>query len=255
MKKVYWNGRFLDETEACLPLSDPAVMYGLGAFTTVKVFEGVPEYLDLHLERLASHCAALNIPKPDIKQDVVDHYIALQGAKMACWRLKIMATATHLGMTLQPYSAPTVSSYRLCVYPEPVMRPTARLKSLSYLDRWWIKDYAQKQGCDEAVVVDGEDNILETAFGNIYWRLGNRLFLPDLTLPLLVGVGLQVVMQKARDMQQEIHQVRAKLQDIPNDAQVYVCNALTGSIPVREIARSALECGGSATAFQFDASS
>ncbi len=238
MKHVYWNGRFIDEAQACLPLGDPALIYGLGAFTTLRVTHGVPEHLDLHLMRLEQHCGALGLPKPNLQSQTVDEYIALQGANVGTWRLKIIAASQHLGMTLHPYTPPSVSSYRLCVYPEPVVRPTARLKSLSYLDRHWIKDYAHKRGYDDAVVMDAAGYVLETAFANIYWKAGNELFVPDLELPLLYGVALQVVMQDAQANGETIHQVRRRLHEIPKTAQIYVCNSLCGSISVSEVISS-----------------
>lgn len=230
MSIAYFNGQWVEEAQACIPISDLGFQYGHGVFTTLRLCEGVPEHLNLHMQRLTKDCTALHLPQPTFSPDDIHELIVRNHAKKGIYRLKMFVTPSHRMMTIAPYTPPT-KQYSLCVYPEPVVRPTAHIKSLSYLDRHWIKKYAVDRGYDEAIVVDGAGVVLETAFANLFWKVDDSIFYPDPALPILSGIALQVVLDKAKEDGQAICPVRMTLDQIPPEAELFYCNSMTGPWP------------------------
>jgi branched-chain amino acid aminotransferase len=62
MASTWINGRFIDEDDASIPLSDAGLLYAAGVFTTMRSFGGRVYRLSHHLARLRASCEALFIP-------------------------------------------------------------------------------------------------------------------------------------------------------------------------------------------------
>ena len=244
---VFCDGQFLLCEEVKLSFTDRAFLYGDGVFTTVRVSGGVVECWDLHQDRLRSNCAELNIAFPSVDPEVAKQLIELNGAEAGLWRLKVIITGGespgldlaprtygHLMMTLTPFQPPPMP-YTLALFPTPVIRPTAHIKSLSYLDRLWVMAEGKRQGFHDAITTTSEGFLLEAAYSNIFWRQGEDLFTPADTLPLLPGISLQRIKQNARALGMQVHEVRSTLDDIPPDAQVFIANAMVRFHPVERI--------------------
>lgn len=240
---VYLNGDFLPESNAFIPVTDRGFLFGDGIFTTLKVNEGHPEFLEQHLQRLEQQCSQLAIVAQKFSTEIIHELIIKNHAQQGAWKLKIIVSGGADGfdvekrapgqllITLKPYLA-QASPCRLTSYPHPICHPLAKVKSLSYLDRLWIADYALKHGFDDVLVRDHHGIVLETAFANLFWRVGENLFFPDSSLPLMQGVTLQVLLVAAGNVGLHLHPIQAKLQDIPPEAQLYLCNSLKGIVPV-----------------------
>lgn len=243
---IFLNGKFLPASEACLPVTDRGLQFGDGIFTTIRVEEGRPEYLRLHLDRLKRHAQTLGITLPNFSPDAIEHLIDHNNAMKGTWRLKIVVTGGdqpflslksrdgHCFMVLQPYEAISHKNHRLCFFPYPLSRPTAKIKTLAYLDRLWVAQYALQNGYDDAVTLDCSGNILETSFSNLFWRIGDHLYIPDPNLPYLEGIMLYVVRRVAEKMGMEINFVQST--HIPEEAQVFLCNSLKHFCPVVQMA-------------------
>lgn len=231
---VYLNGKFLLEDEAFIPVTDRGFLFGEGIFTTIRVCEELPEYLEAHLEKLAKDCELAKIPYRKVQKDTITALIEKNHALSGVWRLKIILTAGQFLMTLQPYVGHP-AEYRLTVYPYPSSRPLDRLKSLAYMDRLWMADYALKRGFDDVLVLNSEGEVLETSVANIFWREKQTLYFPDSSLSLYQGITLQRVLQAGKQMGMQVIPVKEKLRDISEEAQFYLCNSLRGVVPVVSI--------------------
>src|SRR5262245_54361014 len=65
--RTWVNGRLLDDPDApVVGASDHGLTVGDGVFEVLKVVEGVPFAVDLHLARLTRSAVGLGIPEPDL---------------------------------------------------------------------------------------------------------------------------------------------------------------------------------------------
>lgn len=246
--QVYLNGKFLPESEAVIPVTDRGFLFGDGIFTTIKVHQGAPKFLELHLKRLEEDCKAVGIRPQKVIEETIFKLIEINQAKEGVWRLKILMTggdepginlakreANQCLMTLKPYAGhPPIC--RLISYPEPICSPLSKFKSLSYLDRLWIANYASRYSYDDALVCDHAGRVLETSIANVFWKTGKNLFYPDNSLGYYQGITLQRVLEEAKHMGMNVCPVKVTLDEIPGEeVQFYICNSLKGVIPVTEI--------------------
>lgn len=243
--KVYCNGKYFDENEPCIPITDRGFLFGDGVFTTIRVVNGVPEFFEAHIDRLIKQCETLKIDPPERLTTDVNDLILKNSASKGVWRLKIIITGgdksslalprrkfgKHL-MIITKVDENCPKNLRLTVFPHPVCRPSAHLKTLSYLDRLFISDYAAFQGFDDALVLSKEGYVMETAFSNIFWVQGLDVFIPDPNLELLMGIALTHEIEVLKKSGHRIHFVKEKLAGISEDAQVFICNSIKGVVPV-----------------------
>lgn len=61
MALCYYNGKFAPLSECALPMSDLAIQRGVGAFESVRIYEGSPFAMKQHLERLAGSASGSGI--------------------------------------------------------------------------------------------------------------------------------------------------------------------------------------------------
>ncbi len=231
------KGNFISLKQLSLSVDDRAWAYGDGVFTTLKVEEQNPIYLEEHMKRLQSHAATLGIAFPKISLEQIRTC-----TPPGNWKMKIILTGgSNSALGLPPkrtgdlillFSAlpPEPKSWMLCLYPHIIESPLAKIKSLAYLERSMVTQYALDQGCDEALVCNSQGFVLEGGRSNIYWTLDNDFFTPHPDLPLLFGVTLQQEIEKHLFEGYKIHYVQLAPEEIPSQAKIFATNSLIGSV-------------------------
>lgn len=240
---VYLNRCFVPENEAAIPITDRGFLFGDGLFTTLRVSEGVVEFAEEHVKGLRDQCMFLGLELPTIDFDILNQLVNKNQAMNGVWRMKIIVTGGNdadlflnprsIGtflITLKPYQPQQGQEYKLVDYPQPISKPSAKIKSLSYLDRLQVKQYALEKGAHDAIVRTSEGYVTETAFSNLFWCVQDKFMTPSRELDLYAGVTLQVMKECALEMGLSVHEV--KLKDVPQDAHVYTCNAMSRLVPV-----------------------
>lgn len=240
MRWVYLDNSFVQEHEAFVPITDRGFLFGDGVFTTVKVENGVPELLQEHLLRLKEDAEQLSIDCPRVDSILIEELIKRNQAFNGTWRLKIIVTGgcekglclpTRKGsllMTLQPYQVEEKKVLRVVVYPYPVGGMSARLKTLSYVERLSARQYALDRGCDDAITVDGSGNVLEVSFGNIFWKNEGAYFTPSRNLPLYYGVSIQQLEKNLESDGIKLNLVERKIDNLSAETELFSINSLQG---------------------------
>jgi branched-subunit amino acid aminotransferase/4-amino-4-deoxychorismate lyase len=238
---VFLNGNFSLERLTSISITDRGFLFGEGIFTTIRVEQGRCELFLEHMERLHRQAEILNFYLPPLELAWVQELIQHNQAWENIWRLKIivtvaqgiaMRTVGNLLATLHPYEDNRFKSSTLCLFPHPLERPLAHVKSLSYLDHLYIRDYAHQLGYDDAITRTSEGILLETGSSNLFWIDQEGCWIPDMQLPYLKGVFLKALLPHVR---LPIHFVRATIDQISADASIYICNAMTHIRPVLSI--------------------
>ncbi len=245
MNVVFLNGKFLSRTEAFIPIDDRGFLFGHGVFTTIKIVNGSFENYHAHMARLTSHAKELKIESPIIDIALLQELLSRNHALEGVWRLKIILTggASELRrmrsappgqilMTVEKQSIVPLAECRITHYPYTITGPTAKLKSLSYLNRLCMADYSTTSGFDDALVLSPEGWILEAAFANIFWRIKDKVYTPDASLPYLKGVSIGSVEKCIGILGLEWHPAKVKAPDLADDAQIYLTNSMIGIVPV-----------------------
>ncbi len=190
----FYNGNFHQSSSLELSIADPALLYGATVFTTLRVYE---QSLDspvtawqAHCQRLKSSLELFQWPEPDWEQ--VREGAELMMARWPVLRIVIFPDGRELilGRILPPElairQAGGVKGW--VADDELFVRSLPTHKTGNYLSSWLALQAAQRQGCQEAILVDGQGNWLETSTGNLWgWREG-RWWTPPIEVGILPGV-------------------------------------------------------------------
>ncbi|WP_275554828.1 aminodeoxychorismate lyase [Mixta sp. Marseille-Q2659] len=238
-----------------IAVSDRALHYGDGCFTTARLQHGVINWLDAHLQRLQEATSALMIDGIDwvsLKAEMLNAAASWPQAEgvvkvilsrgsggrgysgAACHQpvrlIMLSAAPTH-------YTALRESGVRLKTSPVQLgINPRlAGIKHLNRLEQVLIRTELEQSGADEALVLDTEGRLVECCAANLFWRKENRLFTPDLSGAGVNGIMRRQVMKLAGLHGYRCQEVREQPQTLADAEEVFISNALMPLLPVRQI--------------------
>jgi len=247
MSIVYYEGAFMPQQEARIPLTDRGLLFGDGAYATMQVREGTPLFLETHLTRLEAQCRSFHLHMPPLNKAVVFELIRLNQAENGIWRLKILVTGGddpalylperkgRLFMTLNKYVPAPAHPLEIGIFPYPFSLCHAAYKSLAHLNRLYVMEEARQQGVDDCLTMTEKGSVLETAFGNICWIMEKRLYTPSRALPLYFGVTLTQLIERAQEHGYGVEEVEVGLEELPEEAAYFRTNSMGGICPVARI--------------------
>ena len=208
--RAWVNGRLLDDaSEPAVAVSDHGVTVGDGVFEAIKVLEGLPFALQLHLDRLVRSADGLGLPTPDL--DAVRRGISavLDGTSWPMARLRVTYTAgpAPLGSgrgygepTLivvadeLPPSAPDVAVVTV-PWPRNERGALAGLKTTSYAENVVALAEAKRRGATEAIFANLAGHLCEGTGSNVFYVVDGELRTPTLASGCLAGVTRALVLE------------------------------------------------------------
>jgi branched-chain amino acid aminotransferase/4-amino-4-deoxychorismate lyase len=140
----------------------------------------------------------------------------------ASLRPRMIATAAAAARPAAPARL-IVSSVRRNEY-----APTARLKTLAYLDNVLARREARDAGADEALMLNTGGRLACAAAANLFWLEGERLLTPALACGVLPGVirGRAIAAARARGI--PVAEAAAPADSLASAAAVFLTNSLVG---------------------------
>ena len=248
MSIVYYDGAFMAEGEARVPITDRGFLFGDGAYATIQVRDGVPLFFDVHMDRLREQCLGMNIDMKSVSLDLIKELIRLNHAESGVWRMKIIMTggddivnrlprrSGRLVITIRSEPAHDTHPLKMGVFPCPFYLCHSSFKSLAHLNRYYVMEEAKRQGMDDCITLTEKGIVLEASFGNLFWISGDVLFTPSRNLPLYFGVTIGAVVDVARSRGYGVEEVEVGLDDLPEGASYFRTNSMGGVRPICEIA-------------------
>ncbi|RLU03464.1 MAG: aminodeoxychorismate lyase [Ketobacter sp.] len=233
-----------------LPVSDRGLAYGDGVFETLRVVQGRPVLFDYHLERLQ-----LGLQRLQIKHD----WAALENEIMAypgCQQdgvVKLLVTRGQggRGYGTQNIQGPTrvFSWHELPVYPDShythgisvyscrqSLSANTSLAGLKHLNRLEQVMARQEWGGDyqEGLMLDGQGNVIEGVFSNLFVVQKGTLLTPDLKQSGVAGTMRRWLLECFAGSGYQVDVGQVTLQDIRLADEWFFCNSVYGIWPVRQ---------------------
>ncbi|BET97260.1 aminodeoxychorismate lyase [Xenorhabdus taiwanensis] len=247
---TYWiNGNQCDH----IPVNDRAVQFGDGCFTTIRVEQGIPALLPLHIKRLQKGVEKLFMPalswfqlENHIKQVVkgcgsgVLKVILSRGTGGRGYSFVDTITPTQI-LSLSPYPERYVTQRQtgvaLTLSPIPMgINPyLAGIKHLNRLEQVLIKRFIEQSGADEALVLDSDGLLVECGTANIFWRKGKNVYTPDLSQCGVEGVMRQKIIELLAKSDYSLSCVMRYPEALAYADEVIICNSLMPVLPVSRI--------------------
>ena len=133
------------------------------------------------------------------------------------------------------YDPPVPSIYRkgwrLHICRDGFAPPLARYKSLNYLYYLTARQAALDAGADEAVVLDSQGHIAETAAGSLLLRTAGQWWTP-VSPWQLSGITLAQVIQLLEETGQTVEKRSADAEELFSAETIWVLNSLLGIMPL-----------------------
>jgi len=237
--------------DTTISTQDRGLNYADGFFTTASVVNSVVEHWDLHKARLEECAQRLYFPKLDLTaiEREVNHAISDTQTGI----LKILITR---GVGGRGYGLPDTPSIQVLISVMPAVshykswqqqgvnlvisdvklahQPLlAGLKTLNRLEQVLIKKQMNSLECDDVVVLDYDNNVIECSAANLFAIQNGNIVSPKLDRCGITGVYLSALCDKLA-----IEFKAIQLDELLAMDAVFMCNSLMGVVPVARIANT-----------------
>ncbi|HAO77661.1 MAG TPA: 2-keto-4-methylthiobutyrate aminotransferase [Verrucomicrobia subdivision 3 bacterium] len=249
---VFLNGKFLPAADAVVPLNDRGFLLGDGLFETMRVANGRPFRCAQHLERLTRGADFLKIKlsfTPKEIQKFAGELIEQNKLSEAILRVTLTRGAGARGYSPKNSGPPTLaltlhplppvnadepvqwslvtSSFRL-----PASDALASFKTTSKILNVLARAEAEEQGADEALLLNANGEVAETAGGNIFWVYQDKICTVPTGRGVLPGITRAVVLEICQSLGLETNKCVVKPEQLRNAEGIFVTQSALGIVPV-----------------------
>lgn len=256
---IWLNGNF-EDTGTISP-SDRGFLLGDGVFETLYATGNRVVYFDQHWQRLttALDLVDINIPYSpnDIQkvcQELINHMHGVTDGENNnqlqpfVLRLSVSRGNGGRGLVINPDAQPTwLLTAALCPPPpqsvtlhvstlcRPSANLTSRIKSLSYMDNILARKEAIMGGADEALMLNEAGHVCCAAASNIFICKNNNWITPPISDGTLDGIIRGEILNMGKLDSAPIREESLTLAQVQEADYIFICNSLTGAVPVVEI--------------------
>lgn len=247
---IFLNGRFVPEAEAVIPVNDRGFLYGDGLFETVRIVSGRPFRLAQHLERMTRGADFLKIKSPYTAKELqqfAEQLIEQNRMPEAILRVTLTRGPGERGYTPKAAGRPTVvmtlhaapstadpvhwnlitSSFRV-----PAADPLSSFKTLNKLTHVMARAEAFEKGADEALLLNTNGEVAETASGNLFWVYDDRICTTPTGRGVLPGITRAVVLEICQALGLQTNKRVIKPEALRNSEGIFVTQSAWGIVPV-----------------------
>ncbi|QMV51248.1 aminodeoxychorismate lyase [Ewingella americana] len=237
-----------------LPAGDRSAQFGDGSFTTAHISKGKVKLLSAHLDRLKVATERLMITGVDWSLLEAEMLHAASLCDEAVLKVVVTRGAGGRGYSPQGCDSPTriisTSAYpahyhawreqgvKLALSPVALSQNPllAGIKHLNRLEQVMVRLHLDQTDAQEALVVDTAGMLVECCAANLFWRKGENVFTPDLSLSGVSGVMRNHIIALLEQSGRFSVSVVAEPPQTLSDAdEVIICNALMPFMPVRQV--------------------
>ena len=243
------------ETKQCIEFSDRGFQYGDGLFETIEVLNGIPVFLNQHLQRLSKGCKKLLIPIPDIE---IFRKEAFQLAQSSASKQAILKLIVTRGSGGRGYRQPEIihhtrlfSLHPFPDYPESYKQQginirfcntrlginpaLSGIKHMNRLEQVVARSEWNSSEIQEGLMLDINGNIIEGTMSNIFLVKENVLYTPTIEQCGVEGIVRNIVISEAQKNQVYVVEKTLSKEDIKSADELFVTNSIIGIWPVKQL--------------------
>jgi aminodeoxychorismate lyase len=252
---VFLNGQFVPEAQAVVPVNDRGFTYGDGLYETVRVCKGKPFRMAQHLERMVRGADYLKIKLPFTPKELQQFAEQLVAKnEMPECVLRVMLTrgpgergyspkgadtpsiviTLHQAPLLDPASPPcwslVTSSFHILA-----SDPLASFKTTSKLAQVAARAEAEAKGADEALLVNSNGEVAETAGANLFWIYHDKICTTPTGRGALPGITRAVVLEICQVLALPTSKRVIKPEALKNAEGIFLSQSALGIVSVSSL--------------------
>ncbi|MEW6455866.1 MAG: aminotransferase class IV [Acidobacteriota bacterium] len=243
----YVDGKFVDESEAKIPVNDLGVIRGYGIFDFLRTYNKKPFYLKEHLERLinSANIVGLDISwNLDELKKIVEETLLRNGNPEAYIRILVTGGKTEDSIT--PAGEPTLAVlieqphyFPEGCYTEGIKvitisaeRHFPRSKYLNYTLGVVAMKKAKEENANEVLYLNRNGFILEGITSNFFVFKGDILITPEENV--LIGITRNIVLELAKD-KFKIEKRNILLSELEEADEAFITSTTREVMPVVQV--------------------
>ena len=240
---IFKNGERVHED---LPLR--TLFFGEGIFETFRYKSALPVHFDKHMRRLikGARFLSMDMPEEAYISELLEKAIAVDDRSDLYVKLCLLSEGgsafyeksqgTQVLIQIKDYPGSKASiKAGVSDYRKSSSSPILRIKSFNYLENIIARREAMKNGFDEALFLNENDNITEGSAGNIFWFQNGTLYTPSVDCGLLPGTTREILIKLLSKLDINIEEGFYSLEELLGSEFIFFTNSLTGSVPVSQI--------------------
>lgn len=241
---------FLNETLSpsdCLEqvLHSKAFKYGVSLIETIRVVDGRMPFIKGHIKRLVDSAPFLNFPLIDEEELVLNLNKVIEVSFLNSAKIRLQLSfddqnqalyAIEIEAYIEEEFVLNKDGLKIGLYIDNFKShsPLSNLKTGNYLLLNVAEQFAQEKAWDQAVLVNGFGNIVETNIANIFLIKNEEVITPSLESGCVSGVMRMLVINYLKEKGFEVKEEKFTFELMMSAQNVFVTNALKGICFVKE---------------------
>ncbi|MBX2853642.1 MAG: D-amino-acid transaminase [Rhodobacteraceae bacterium] len=258
MRTVYVNGEYVAERDAKISVFDRGFLFGDGVYEVSTVLDGKLVDNAAHLARLDRSLQALSIPSPAGDDEILEiqrQLIVRNALEEGVVYLQVTRGAADRSFDWPEQPAPSLVMFTqakpvrgnpkaevgLSVALVPDLRWKRRdIKTVTLLPASWAKMQAAEQGCDDAWMVeadeDGVERVTEGSSNNAFIVTADGVLVTrNLGDEILHGITRRSVLQLAAEIQLRVEERAFTPEEAKAATEAFITSASSFVMPVVQI--------------------
>ncbi len=260
-KKVWMDGRMVDFADARVHVLSHTLHYGVGVFEGIRAYptsDGSAIFrLPEHVARLVTSARIYHLPIPwgpeEISRAIVETQAANGivpsylrplvyrgepglGVKNSQGRVSLAIAAIpakkYLGDGSEEGVRAKISPFRK---PRSDALPSFAKASGNYLNSYLAGVDAQKDGYEEAILLDANGYVAEGTGENIFVVRHGELYTPGLESDILLGITRDSVLRIAADLDYPVHQKLISVNELLTADEAFFSGTYAELAPIKEV--------------------
>jgi branched-chain amino acid aminotransferase len=242
----YLNNQFLPLDIAGLPVSDLGIQRGYGIFDFLRVTDGIPLYIDDHLERFFNSAEKMRIPvgktidelKATIRQlldrnklNDAGFRILLTGGPSPDGYQISQPNLCIIQQPLEPPPAQMGQPIKLVTYSH--MREMPHIKTTNYLMALWLRPWVKEKGADD-VLYHHQGIVCECPRSNFFLVMEDDRILTA-ARNILKGITRKQILALGAANNLAITETDISLDDLGKAKAAFITNSTGRIVPVHTI--------------------
>ncbi len=253
--RVLIDGQPIPDDQATISVFDWGVQRGYGAFELIRSYDGRPFRASQHVQRLQRSLEIMHLVGPNM--DDVEEWVRRQASEGGDCFVRVLVTAGSRD-PLAPSPSRTIvvweepphapEQYRLLPLPGPwhaggVPSELTGAKTLSYAPNMAAMLEAQRQGFDDALLLNRDGIVLEGPTYTAGWIIDGALELPALDLGILASITREAAIEVATSLGIETREGAFPLERMLGADEAIALSTVREVAPVVALGEHQLESG------------
>ncbi len=229
------DGEILEPGQAFLPLPDDGLLRGDGVFEVLRLYDGRPFALDLHLDRMGRSADAIQLPLQ--RAEFIEELNGLLATldQRDCLLRLVQTRAGRRIITAEPLPVhpPAIALATVTYSPTVVLNG---VKSLSYAANMQVTRMAKAAGAEEALFVRPDGVVLEAPTSSIFWATSEG----TLRTPALEAGALDSITRRKIVERVEVEEGEFGIDDLLAAPEAFLASTTREVQPVSSVDRTNL---------------